>query len=47
MTFNNRRILHSRAGFELNDGVRHLQVANGSGADVPLLVLLDIFQVDS
>ena len=26
MTFNNRRMAHSRTGFKLNGGVRHLQV---------------------
>ena len=28
MTFNNRRILHSRTSFKLNGGVRHLQVTH-------------------
>ena len=26
VTFNNRRVLHARKSFDLNDGVRHLKV---------------------
>ena len=27
LSFNNRRVLHARRGFELNGGVRHMQVS--------------------